>query len=86
MLGVEMLHQDEGHAGVCGQVLQQFGEGVQSPGRGADTYYRKCLLRNVGLFAFRFLLGGMGIRFFGHMPCSVELLENLVNITSLAGK
>jgi len=32
MPGVEMLNQDESHAGIDRQILQQLGEGFQSTG------------------------------------------------------
>ena len=36
-VGVQVLHEDEGHAGVRGQVLQQLPEGLEPAGRGADA-------------------------------------------------
>src|SRR5262249_43478153 len=32
-----MLHQEEGHAGLFGQMGEELGEGLQAPRRGADT-------------------------------------------------
>jgi hypothetical protein len=36
-----MLHQNKGQTGVGRQVCQQFKEGVQAAGRGADPNYRR---------------------------------------------
>jgi hypothetical protein len=37
--GVEVLDQHEGHARVGGQVIEQFGEGLQASGGGPDSNY-----------------------------------------------
>jgi len=41
MVGVEMLDEDEGHAGVWGQVFEQKREGLQASGRGTDSDNRE---------------------------------------------
>jgi len=37
VLGVQMLDQHEGHAGVGGEFSQKLAEGFEAPGGGADT-------------------------------------------------
>jgi len=38
---IEMLNQDEGHAGVGRERAEQFVEGLQPTGRGAETYHQE---------------------------------------------
>lgn len=44
MLGVEMLDEDEGHAGIGGQVGDEFGEGFDAAGGGADSGNQEIVL------------------------------------------
>jgi hypothetical protein len=46
MVGVEVLHQHEGHASLFGQVLQQLRKGFQAARGGSDAYYGE-QLRNL---------------------------------------
>ena len=39
MIRIEMLHEDEGHAGIGRQILQQLGERLQAAGGCADADY-----------------------------------------------
>jgi len=42
MGGIEMLHQDKGHTGLAGQMLQQIGHRFQTASRRADADNGEC--------------------------------------------
>ena len=57
---VEMLHQNEGHAGVGRQVLKQLREGLEAAGRRADADDRMRRCYWIGGLRFRFTTGRAG--------------------------
>ena len=53
---IEVLDQDEGHAGVGRERLEELAERLQSPGRGAETDHHKVVLPGRGLLLWRSVL------------------------------
>ncbi len=53
VLGIEVLDQHEGHAGVLRQVGQQLAEGFQAAGGGADPDDRKGGEETIDRLVFR---------------------------------